>query len=80
MRRFPQGAGGGFEPCRQWAQMISPDISSVLTNGDLRAGPASCKIKVLKQYFDFARRQGHVDRLYHKTHLIVISPAAESGH
>jgi hypothetical protein len=59
--------------------LANPDISSVLTHGGLGAGLAPCKIKVLVQLFDFARRQGHVDRLYHKTHLIVISPAAESA-
>ena len=58
---------------------LNPDISSILFSGDLLAGPAPCKIKVLVQLIDFARRQGHVDRLYHKTHLTVISPAAESA-
>ena len=60
--------------------LLSPNISSVLTVGDLRAGLAPSKIRGLTKLFDFARRQGHVDRLYHKTHHVVISATAESTH
>jgi hypothetical protein len=55
----------------------TPDISPMSLPRCLRAGLAPCKIKVLKQFLDFARRQGRENRVYHKIHHVVIPSTAE---
>ncbi len=61
----------------QFGKPLSPDISSVLTDGGLDTGVARSKITVVVALFQFARRQSYVYRLYHQIHLIVVASATE---